>query len=68
MIALDSVKDDIFLLFLHKRFNRRTSITHINNRILEYQDIFTEMKLGFYRRRRKKEVLLDELAEKPSEA
>jgi hypothetical protein len=40
MIVLDSAKDDILLLVLHKRLNGRTSITHINNRILEYQDIF----------------------------
>jgi hypothetical protein len=44
MIALDSVKDDKLLLFLDKRLNRRTSITHINNRILESQDILIEMK------------------------
>jgi hypothetical protein len=40
MISLDSVKDDILLLFLDKRRDRRTSITRINNRILEHQDIF----------------------------
>ena len=44
MIALYSVKDDILLLFLDKRLNSRTSITHIDNKILEYQDILTEMK------------------------
>ena len=44
MIALYSAKDDILLLFLDIRLNRRTSITHINNNILEYQDILTQMK------------------------
>jgi len=42
-IALDPVNDDI--LFLNKRLRTTTtSITHMNNRIPEYQDVMTEMK------------------------
>jgi len=39
MNALDSVKGDTSLLFLHTKLNRRSSITHINYRILESQAI-----------------------------
>jgi hypothetical protein len=44
MDALDSVKEDTSLLFLHKRLNRTIPITHINNKILDLKISLIEIK------------------------